>query len=186
MSAFTFEVDHTEARNRVTVAFRIILAIPHLIIAQAWGQFVQVLAFVQWFIVLFTGQRNEGLWSLQRAWLNYDARVVAYTSLLFDQYPAFATDTGPAPVRSDIRFEAPANRLSNALRIIWMIPAMVIAFVLSIGGIVVVVVSWFAVVFTGRQPKGMWDFLVRVVRFVMRAQSYALLMTDTYPKYESA
>lgn len=154
MSAFTYDVEHSETRNRVTVAFRIILAIPHLIVSQVWGYLAQVLAVVQWFIILFTGNRNEDIWKLQKSWLEYSCRVVGYTDLLFDPYPAFGTAPGPVPVRSDIAFEGPANRLTSGLRLIWLIPALVIAAVFGIAAAVVVVISWFAIVITGRQPRG--------------------------------
>ena len=57
-----------------------------------WGYLAEILAVVQWFIVLFTGKRNQGLWDLQWAWLGYDSRVYGYVYLLFDPYPAFGTD----------------------------------------------------------------------------------------------
>ncbi len=100
MSSYTYDVGYPQERNRMTVAFRIILAIPHLIVSQVWGYLAQVLAVVQWVIVLFTGKRNEGIWNLQQSWLGYYSRVIGYVDLLFDQYPAFGTEAGPVPVPS--------------------------------------------------------------------------------------
>ncbi len=184
MSVFRYDVDYEENRNRLTVAFRIILAIPHLIVSHVWGYLAQILAVVQWFIIVFTGKRNEGIWNLQRSWLEYYCRVSGYAWLLFDPYPAFGTDPGPVPVRSGISFEEPANRLTNGLRLIWIIPAAIIAAVLSIAAAVVILISWFAIVITGTQSRGMWDFVLKVMRFSLQVQSYGLLMTDTYPKYD--
>ena len=107
-------------------AFRIILAIPHLIIVQVWAYLTEILAVIQWFIVLFTGRRNEGLWNLQNAWLGYYCRVYGYVDLLYDPYPAFGTDPGPVPVRTQFSYDEPADRLTNGLRFIWAIPAIVI------------------------------------------------------------
>jgi Domain of unknown function (DUF4389) len=183
MSSFTYDVGYEEARNRLTVAFRIILAIPHLIVSQVWGYLAQILALIQWFVILFTGKRNEGMWNLQQGWLNYYARVMGYTDLLYDQYPAFGTDPGTVPVRSAISYEETANRLTSALRLIWMIPAAIIGAIMSIAAFVVVVISWFSIVITGKQSRGMWDFVLKVVRFTLQVQSYGLLMTDTYPKF---
>jgi Domain of unknown function (DUF4389) len=186
VSAFTYDVGYVEARNRLTVGFRFILAIPHLIVAQVWGYLAQVLAVVQWFIVLFTGERNEGIWDLQRSWLHYYGRVLGYTYLLFDTYPAFGTDPGQVPVRSDITFEGAADRLTNGLRFIWIIPAALLGFVLGIAASVLLVISWFAIVITGKHPRGMWDFLLKVTRYSLQVQSYGLLMTDTYPRFEDS
>jgi hypothetical protein len=89
MSNITYDVTYQEPRNRLTVAFRAILAIPHMVVSTVWGYFAEILAVVQWFIIVFTGKRNEGIWNLQQGWLGYYARVVGYVDLLFDQYPAF-------------------------------------------------------------------------------------------------
>lgn len=182
MSNFTFEPAYAEARNRLTVAFRIILAIPHLIIAQVWGYLAQILAVIQWFIVLFTGKRNAGMWNLQRSWLEYDARVLAYTNLLYDEYPGFAATTG-GPVRTGIDYEESANRLTNGLRLIWIIPAAIISALLAIAAFFVAIVSWFAIVITGKHPRGMWDFIAKALRYQLQTQAYGLLMTDSYPSY---
>lgn len=183
VSAFTYDVEYQEDRNRLTVAFRIILAIPHLIVAQVWGYLAQILALIQWFVILFTGKRNEGMWTLQQSWLGYYSRVMGYLDLLYDQYPAFGTDVGSVPVRSAITFEESANRLTSALRLIWIIPAAIIGAVVGIGAVVVLVISWFAIVITGKQSKGMWDFVLKVARYTFQLQSYGLLMTDVYPKF---
>jgi hypothetical protein len=183
MSTFTYDVDYQESRNRLTVAFRIILAIPHLIVAQVWGYLAQILAVVQWFIILFTGKRNEGIWNLQQSWLHYYARVMGYVDLLFDQYPAFGTEPGSVPARSAIQFEESADRLSSALRIIWLIPALIIGIFIGIASFFVLLVTWFAILFTGKHPVGMWEILLKSARYTFQLQAYCLLMTDTYPKF---
>ena len=113
MSTITYDVQHEETRNRLTVAFRIILAIPHLIVSQVWGRLAQVLGVVQWFMVVFTGKRNEGIWNMQRSWLDYDARVTGYVGLMYDPYPAFGPDPGTSPARTAMSFEEPADRLTH-------------------------------------------------------------------------
>jgi Domain of unknown function (DUF4389) len=183
VSIFTYDVEYSESRNRLTVAFRLILAIPHLLIAGVWRYLVEILAVVQWFIVLFTGKRNEGIWNLQHSWLAYYSRVIGYVDLLFDPYPPFASAAGPAPVRSAMAFDESANRLTCALRIIWAIPAIVVGVFVGIGGVVVILISWFAIVITGKQSRGMWDFVLKVARYTMLLESYIWLMTDTYPKF---
>jgi Domain of unknown function (DUF4389) len=183
VSTFTYDVGYPEVRNRLTVGLRFIWAIPHLIVSQVWGYLAQVLALIQWFIVVFTGKRNEGIWNLQQSWILYYSRVLGYTDLLYDEYPAFGTDVGSVPVRSAITFEEPANRLTVGLRLIWIIPAWLILVVVGIGSCVLLVISWFSILFTGKQSRSMWDFILKVARFQLQVQSYGLLMTDTYPKF---
>ena len=133
MAALTYDVTQPVTRNRLTVGLRIIFAIPHIIVAQIWGYLAQILAVIQWFIVLFTGTRNEGIWKLQNDWLGYYGRTWGYLDLLYDDpYPAFGTDASSSPVRQELVYEGPANRLTNALRLIWAIPALVISWVLSV------------------------------------------------------
>lgn len=183
MSQYSYDASYTEARNRLTVAFRIILAIPHLIVSQVWGYLAQILAVVQWFIAVFTGQRNDGIWNLQRQWLDYNSRVTGYVGLLYDPYPAFGTAPGPVPVVTAIEMEQSANRLTVGLRFIWMIPALILSMIIGIGAFFVALVSWFAIVFTGKHPQGMWDFLHRAIKYSQQVQAYTLLMTDAYPKW---
>ena len=183
MSAVTYDVGYEESRNRLTVAFRIILAIPHIIVAQIWGYLTEILAVVQWFIIVFTGKRNQGIWNLQQSWLGYYSRVLGYVELLYDPYPGFGTDPGKAPTRTTIDYEESANRLTSGLRFIWIIPAAIIGIVVGIAAGVLVLISWFAIVITGKQPRGMWDFVLKTVRFTLQVEAYAFLMTDEYPKF---
>jgi hypothetical protein len=186
MSAVMYDVKYQEERNRVTTAFRLILAIPHLIVAGLWGYFAELLAVIQWFIILFTGKRNEGIWNLQNSYLGYYSRVLAYVDLLYDEYPPFGEDPNQNWVRYSLQYQESADRLTSALRIIWAIPAILIMFVLSIAGFFVLLVSWFAIVITGKHGRGLFVFLLKVLRFTISTMAYVLLMTDTYPKYESA
>ena len=183
MSAIGYDVTYQEQRNRLTTAFRFILAIPHLIVSQVWGYLAQIVGVIQWFIIVFTGKRNQGLWNLQQSWLGYYSRVVGYLSLLYDPYPAFGTEPGNAPVRTEISYEESANRLTSGLRFLWIIPAVIVAIFVGIASAVVTLISWFAILFTGKQSRGMWDFVLKSVRYTLQLQSYALLMTDDYPKF---
>ena len=121
---------------------------------------------------------------MQNDYLGYSARASAYVGLMFDSYPPFGTDVGATGVSYSLEFDESANRLTNALRIIWAIPALIIGVFISIGAAFVIVASWFAIVFSGKHPRGTFDFLVEAYRFAIRLNSYAMLMTDTYPKYE--
>ena len=181
-----FDATYTEARSRLTSAFRYILALPHLIFASLWGYAANILAFLQWFVILFTGRRNEGMWSFQRAYLGYHVRVTSYASLLYDEYPNFGSEWRNEPAAFGLDYQQEADRLTNALRLIWMIPALFISFFLGIAVFFVLLVSWVVIIITGRHPRGMWDFTLRVYRFSFKLSAYGLLMTDDYPRYEGS
>ena len=181
-----FDVTYTETRSRLTSAFRYILALPHLIFAALWGYAANILAFLQWFVILFTGRRNEGMWSFQRAYLGYNVRVSSYASLLFDEYPNFGSDWKDEPVAFGLDYRPDADRVTNGLRLIWIIPALIISFFLWIAVFFALLASWLVIIITGRHPRGMWDFIMRVYRFSFKLSAYALLMTDDYPRYDGS
>ena len=183
MSRPEFTVEYRESRSRRSVALRIFLAIPHLIIYQAWQQLAQVLAFIQWWIILVTGRRHEEIWKMQAAWLNYGTRVNAYTTLMYDPWPNIGPEPRDEPVRFSVVYEERANRWSNALRILWIIPAVIVAVVLAIGVVFGTIVAWFAVLITGRHPRRLFDFVNRFLGYMVQVDAWLLLMSDDYPRY---
>ena len=182
--AVTFDVQYREGLNRLTTFFRYFTALPHAIVWAVWGYAVYFATIGQWFVAVFTGKRSRGIWDFQRSWLAYGSRVESYLYLTHDVWPRFGADWGDEPVAFDHRYVEEANRLTSALRILWAIPAMIVLWVLSIGMVVVVAISWFAILFTGRMPRSMFDFVVRVLRYALNTLAYELLMTDTYPRYD--
>ena len=103
---------------------------------------------------------------------------------MYDTYPNFGFEKRDEPVTFELTYEETANRLTCALRILWIIPAAIIFLLVAIGGVVVTLICWFAILFTGKQPKGMFDFLLKVYRMEARLNAYGQLLTDTYPKFE--
>ena len=183
MQQVVFDVPYTEERNRLTTAFRIILAIPHLILYGLWNRVAQLAAVVQWFICVFTGKRNKSIWDFTLSAEAYGSRVGSYTGLLHDVWPPFFTEQGAVPSSYSLEYDESVNRLTTGLRIIWAIPALIIMLVIGIGAFFVGIVSWFAILFTGKHPRGMFDFLLKFQRYSLQTSAYTMLMTDTYPKY---
>jgi hypothetical protein len=181
MQQVVFDVTYAEERNRGTTAIRIILAIPHLILYGVWNRVAQLAAIVQWFICVFTGKRNKSIFDFTYAAEAYGSRVQSYAGLLHDVFPPFFNEQGAVPSRYSLEFDESVNRLTVALRIIWAIPALIIAIFLAIAAVVVGIISWFVIVFTGKHPKGMFDFLLKFQRYSLQVSAYTLLLTDTYP-----
>ena len=184
MATASFDIDYTDPRDRLSSALRIFYAIPHLIIVGALSYVAQAVAVIQWFIILFTGQRNQSLWNLSRGVLDWQARAYTYVGLMYDAYPNFGFEKKDEPVQFSLVYEESADRLTNALRLIWAIPALIITAGLAIAGMVVTLICWCAIVFTGTQPRGMFDFLLKAHRYSVRTGAYTSLLTDAYPKYE--
>jgi hypothetical protein len=187
-------------RNRLTVAFRIILAVPHLALVGAagigfgyswWsnggvvGAAAGVMAVIAWFGLVFVAVHPRGLWDFGEFYLRWRARAVPYLMLLRDEYPPFGE--GSYPTSFGVSWpEIPRNRLSVGLRIFYAIPHVIVLFFLNLAWTVTSIVAWFAILFTGRYPAGLYDFAVGVMRWDLRVEAYLLLMRDEYPPFRLA
>ena len=195
-----FDVD-VPARplNRLTTAFRIIVAIPILIVlgtlsgetlhannqtttyTLASGGGVLFLPLV--LMILFRQKYPRWWFDWNLNILRLSARVTAYLALLDDHYPS--TDEEQAV---HLNFAYPdASQMNRWLPLVkWLlaIPHYVVLFFLAIGAVVAVIVAWFAILFTGTYPRGLFDFVVGVLRWGNRVNGYAFaLVTDVYPPF---
>ena len=189
-------------RNRLTTAFRLILAIPHLILVggvglglasgnERWslsgesgllGAAAFVLAIVSWFTIVFTGTHIGGIRQFTAFYLRWRVRALAYVTLLEDAYPPF----GDAPYPASIEIAdpvAPRDRLAVGVRFLLIIPHVIALFFVLFGWCITTIVAWFAILFTGAYPRGLYDFGVGALRWMIRVQAYMLLMVDEYPPF---
>ncbi len=169
-------------RDRLSVALRIFYLIPHIIVLYLYQLAAGVVMLVHWFVIVFTGKRNESMQDFTARYLSYLASVTAYGSLLHDQFPPFGRVDPGGPISVSVPGAGgDANRLTVALRLFIVIPAGIISAVLSFAAQFVAIVSWFQIVFTGQQSEGMRDFIARVIRYSIQVQGYSALLTDEYP-----
>jgi hypothetical protein len=114
----------------------------------------------------------------------FATRVGAYVTLLTDQYPATEEEQS---VHLDIDYPDVPRNLNRWLPLVkWFlaIPHIVVLTFLALGAVVAVVLAWFAILFTGRYPRALFDYVVGVGRWALRVQAYAtLLVTDEYPPF---
>ena len=113
-------------------------------------------------------------------------RVVAYAALLRDEYPPFGEGAYPATI--EIREpDGPRDRLTVGLRPILVIPQLIAVWAIGIAWAVTTIIAWFAILVTGSYPRGLFDFVVGVMRWYLRVAAYAfLLTTDRYPPFRLA
>jgi hypothetical protein len=121
-------------------------------------------------------------WNLELT--RFSTRVSVYAALLDDRYPS--TDEHQA-VRLELRYPDVPNELNRWLPLVkWFlaIPHYIVLAFLGLGAFVSVVIAWFAILITGRYPRGLFDFVVGVGRWCLRVGAYAfLLTTDRYPPF---
>jgi len=199
-----FSVDYPERQlNRMTTAFRIIVAIPILILIGAignagwdWsdsgtdgGQGFLIaggtLLFFPTLLMIVFRQKYPRWWfdfNLQIS--RFANRVCAYLALMRDEYPS--TDDEQA-VHLTLPYPDAGRDLNRWLPLVkWFlaIPHYIVLFVLSIAAFVAVIIAWFAIVFTGRYPRAIFDFVEGVMRWNNRVTGYAFtLVTDEYPPF---
>ena len=201
----TFTVDFPDRHlNRLSTAFRIIAVIPIGIIlsllTSASVRYVTTtngtsetvssvatgggLLFLPLVLMILFRQKYPRWWfewNLQL--LRFSNRVTAYLGLLDDRYPS--TDEEQS-VHLDFPYPD-ARQLNRWLPLVkWLlaIPHYIVLFFLAIGAVVAVIVAWFAILFTGRYPRGLFDFVVGVIRWSNRVTGYAVvLVTDQYPPF---
>jgi hypothetical protein len=188
--------------NRLTTAFRIFTVIPIAIVLGAimgyqgsydtgsaggsWAVGGSGLLFIPPLLMILFRQKYPRWWfdwnlELQR----FINRVAIYFALLDDRYPSTDDHQG---VQLDYPYpdaEQDLNRWLPLVKWLLAIPHYIVLFVLYIGAFFVVIAAWFAILFTGRYPRGLFDYLVGVGRWHNRVTAYAfVLVTDRYPPFQ--
>ena len=168
-----------------------LLAIPHLVILYGLRILSQVVGVISWFAVLFTGELPESFANIQTMYMRYELRTYTFFLFMCEEYPPFAFGMTPTDSGEDLRVRvefqpqlSDRNRLTVGFRIILVIPHLIALFVLQIIAMIMTVIAWFVVLFTGRWPEGMRAFVLNVMRWYLRVQTYYLLLTDDYPPFE--
>jgi hypothetical protein len=172
-------------RQRLTVFFRLLLAIPQLIVLFLWAVAVQLLTIVNWFVALFTGRLPDSLHNFVAAFLVYQTRVTAYVYLLAEPWPPFGA-SGDYPV--DLRVAGPQlqNRWTVFFRLILAIPALLLTSVFGTLNRVLALVSWFYALATGHISDGIRSIGVYCLRYEQQTFGYVFLATDQYPSLGGA
>jgi hypothetical protein len=193
----------TTGRNRLTTGFRLILAIPHIILVGGvgfsasrnagggntslggetglLGAVAWFLAIVSWFTIVFAGQHISGIRQFTQFYLRWKVRAVAYMMLLEDQYPPFGDLAYPATVT--IVDPGARDRLSVAFRLLIALPHFILLVFLCAAWWIISLVAWLMILFTGEYPRGLYDFALGVFRWYIRVEAYALLLVDEYPPF---
>jgi hypothetical protein len=199
-----FSVEYPDrALNRLTTAFRIIVAIPTVIvlggIGGAWGSWSGgsgngawvasggaggILFFPALVMIVFRQKYPRWWYDWNLELLRFQNRVGVYLGLLDDRYPS--TDEGQS-VSLEFPYPDAKQDLNRWLPLVkWFlaIPHYIVLIFLGLAAFVCVIIAWFAIIFTGRYPRGLFDFVVGVGRWSNRVTAYAfVLVTDRYPPF---
>ena len=197
-------VDYEEQHDRVSTLFRIFMLIPIAIVygvltsgagqtaVRDTGEVVSTsgggisggLFFATVLMILFRMRYPRWWFDFALELARFGARIGAYVTLLRDEYPSTVEEQA---VHLEIDYPDVDRDLNRWLPLVkWFlaIPHFLVLLVLSLAAFVAVVIAWFAILFTGRYPRGLFDFVVGVGRWWLRVEAYAfLLVTDRYPPF---
>lgn len=168
-------------RSRLTVFFRLLLTLPHLIWLELWGIVAFVCAILNWFATLFVGRSPAWLHRFLGAYLRYANHVYAYLYLIANPFPGFTGKRESYPFEIVIAARASQNRWKTGFRIILAIPALLITGVLGSLVNFIAILGWFSSLARGRMPRGLRNAGAYALRVQAQTQGYLLLLTDAYP-----
>ena len=168
-------------RSRLTVFFRVLLALPHLVWLTLWGILAVGAAIINWFATLIRATPPRAIHRLLAAYLRYQAHVTAYLFLIGNPFPGFTGSEGTYPVELHVDGPQRQNRWTVLFRLILVVPAFFILAVYNLLLTVVALLGWFASLITGRMPTGLRNAGALVVGYLAQTYAYLLIVTDTYP-----
>lgn len=183
------DIDYPAKSSRLLLLFRGILVIPHWILLLVVGIVGFFLAVVAWLAVLFTAHYPTGIFHYMAGLFRWGYRVGAYQLMLTDRYPPFGFGEHPKyPVR--VQIDPPPNmhihRWRALLQGLLAYPAQIAAGVLMLVAYLGVILAWFAILFTGHYPKGIFRFAQIAFRWTLRCAVFQYLMTERYPPFVMA
>jgi hypothetical protein len=153
--------------------------------AGALGLLAVTIALFDWVAILVAGHPIAGLQELKHLYLRCRARLLAYGGFLRDEYPPFGD--GPYPATLELPDEpAERDRLTVGLRLIMLIPHLFVLVGLLLSAVLTSIVAWASLSVTGKMPSSLWRFNRDVMAYVLRVETYGLLVHDEYPPFTLA
>ena len=167
-----FEMAFQQQQSRLTTFFRLITAIPGMLLLSIWSIALWVTVPVAWFALLFTARYPGGLYDFHASFARYATYIYSYLYLATDRWPGFSgAPEVDYPVHLRIGEPLPEyNRMKVLFRLIVGIPVWLIGYAMNLVAQIAAVIAWFAIVFTGREPEGIYQML----EFTQQADREAL------------
>lgn len=178
-----FDVEYPDGLSRLLIFVKWLLAIPHFIILYALSVVLSAITIIAFFAILFTTRYPEGLFKIAVGVMRWQANVYAYILLLRDDYPPFSWESGQYPLTVEIEYPGTLNRWLPLIKWLLIIPNLIVFLIVAIIAYIFIILAWFAILFTGNFPQGMFNFVVGTMRWSLRLNAYTYLMRDEYPPF---
>jgi hypothetical protein len=174
-------VDDDLERPRLTVLFRIFLAIPHFVWLALWAIAAFFAAVAAWFAALVTGRVPRGLQRFLASYVRYATHVFAFVYLVGRRFPGFTGHPGTYGIDLELDPATTQSRWRILFRFFLSIPAFIIASALGGVAFVIAFLAWWYALATARMPEGMRNLGAACLRYSAQTYAYSLLVTDRYP-----
>ncbi len=178
-----FDVEYPERLSRWLIFVKWLLAIPHLAVWYALLYVAEVVTFIAWFAILFTGRYPRGMFDFVVRVFRWNANVNAYVLLLRDEYPPFSWDPGRYPVTFEVDYPERLSRWLIFIKWLLIIPNVILLLFFFIAYLITLSIAWFAILFFACYPRLLFQFAVGVLRWYYRVNAYYFLLRDEYPPF---
>jgi hypothetical protein len=168
-------------RPRLTVLFRLLLAIPHFVWIALWSIAVFFAAFAAWIAALVLGRVPNALHRFLAAYVRYATHLFAFVYLIGRRFPGFTGRAGSYGIDLEIDPPARQSRWKTAFRLFLAIPAAILASALGGVALLIAFLAWWYALVTARMPEGMRDLGAACLRYSAQTYAYSLLVTSRYP-----
>jgi hypothetical protein len=168
-------------RSRLTVFFRFLLFLPHLVWFLLWSIALFFAAVVGWFAALITGRLPRALHRFIAAYVRYVAHLSAFLFIVANPFPGFTGAAGTYPVDLEIDSPEPQSRWKTLFRFFLAIPALFVSGGLGSAVLLVGLFGWFVALALGRMPQGLRNLGAFEIRYSSQVYAYLYLLTDRYP-----
>jgi hypothetical protein len=168
-------------RNRWTVAFRLVLTMPHIVWLGLWSVLMVPLAIVLWLLTLVLGRTPDPLHRFAAAYVRYASHVYAFANLGAGPFPGFVGAVGTYPVDVEFAAPEPQGRWTVLLRLLVALPALALSSAIGGAASIGAVGSWFYSLVTGRAPEGLRNVVAFSTRYGAQTYGYLLFVTGRYP-----
>jgi hypothetical protein len=189
----TFQIKHAEQLSRGELLLRtffgwLYIFIPHgfcLLFVGLWGT---ILSFISFWVILFTGRYPQSFFEFRVGLIRWQTRLRARMFNLSDGYPAFGVGSTDPAITVDIPYPESISRGMVLVRLFFgifyvAIPHGFCLYFLALAAFFASFIGWWIILFTGRLPEGIHNFITGFFRWSTRVEVYMANMTDTYPPF---
>jgi hypothetical protein len=180
-----FDVEYPERLSRWKIFLKWLFAIPQFIIVYLLQIVAGVMILVAFFAILFTKKWPRGMFDFMVQIQRWTLNTLAYAlTLQRDEYPPFSGDAGEYPLGLEVDYDENLSRWLIFVKWLLILPHVIVLLFLIAAAYIVVFIAFFAILFTARYPRGLFDFVTGVIRWTLRVYAYGhWLVTDRYPPF---